>query len=131
MSCFLRANHLQLHVAWPSADTLPKLFSESPLLFTASTMADELLPLQAEASAQLGVQLPRERSKQEYSQALVQRYQHLPEVKRIVRHKHLPKPIYKVREVSLDVWLASGGLPCLVLIWSPLTSIMVSWRLNP
>ena len=63
-------------------------------------MAHGLLPLQAEASAQLGVQLPRERAKQEYSQALVQRYQHLPEVKRIVRHKHLPKPIYKVCEVS-------------------------------
>ncbi|XP_062188660.1 uncharacterized protein LOC133891952 isoform X1 [Phragmites australis] len=39
--------------------------------------------------------LPRERKKQEYLGAVKERYKHLPEVKRIVRHRHLPKPIYK------------------------------------
>ncbi|GFS34802.1 WD repeat and SOF domain-containing protein 1 [Actinidia rufa] len=49
----------------------------------------------AKASEQLGVLLPRERRNQEYLEAVKNRYKHLPEVKRIVRHRHLPKPIYK------------------------------------
>ncbi|KAL4199710.1 hypothetical protein AMTRI_Chr03g52570 [Amborella trichopoda] len=49
----------------------------------------------AKASEQLGVLLPRERKKQEYLDAVKERFKHLPEVKRIVRHRHLPKPIYK------------------------------------
>ncbi|KAJ0978082.1 hypothetical protein J5N97_013556 [Dioscorea zingiberensis] len=49
----------------------------------------------ANASEQLGVLLPREVKKQEYLDAVKNRYKHLPEVKRIVRHRHLPKPIYK------------------------------------
>ncbi|KAH7650992.1 Sof1-like rRNA processing protein (contains WD40 repeats) protein [Dioscorea alata] len=49
----------------------------------------------ANASEQLGVLLPRERKKQEYLDAVKNRYKHLPDVKRIVRHRHLPKPIYK------------------------------------
>ncbi|KAK1302421.1 hypothetical protein QJS10_CPB12g00982 [Acorus calamus] len=47
------------------------------------------------ASEQLGVLLPRERKKHDYHEAVKERYKHLPEVKRIVRHRHLPKPIYK------------------------------------
>ncbi|XP_076881851.1 uncharacterized protein LOC143530075 [Bidens hawaiensis] len=49
----------------------------------------------AKASEQLGVVLPRERKKHEYMEALKNRYKHLPEVKRILRHRHLPRPIYK------------------------------------
>lgn len=49
----------------------------------------------AEASAQVGVILPRERAKQQYNKALVERHKHLPEVKRIVRHRQLPTPLYK------------------------------------
>jgi WD repeat and SOF domain-containing protein 1 len=36
---------------------------------------------------------------------LVERHKHLPEVKRIVRHRHLPTPIYKaakLRRVMTD-----------------------------
>ncbi|KAI4333925.1 hypothetical protein L6164_018675 [Bauhinia variegata] len=49
----------------------------------------------AKASEQLGVLLPRERRKHEYNEAIKNRDKHLPEVKRIVRHRHLPKPIFK------------------------------------
>lgn len=49
----------------------------------------------AKASEQLGVLLPREKKKHEYDEAVKNRYKHLPEIKRIVRHRHLPKPIYK------------------------------------
>jgi hypothetical protein len=60
----------------------------------------------AEASAQLGVTLPREKHKQAYQKALVGRYKHLPEIKKVVRHRNVPKPIYKVRIVF-------RGLGCL------------------
>ncbi|KAM7492214.1 hypothetical protein LguiA_035135 [Lonicera macranthoides] len=49
----------------------------------------------ARASEQLGVLLPRERKSHEYQEAVMNRYKHLPEVKRIARYRHLPKPIYK------------------------------------
>ncbi|XP_021894311.1 DDB1- and CUL4-associated factor 13 [Carica papaya] len=49
----------------------------------------------ARASEQLGVLLPREQKKHDYHEAVKNRYKHLPEIKRIVRHRHLPKPIYK------------------------------------
>lgn len=39
--------------------------------------------------------LPREQKRHEYHEAVKNRYKHLPEVKRIVRHRHLPKPIFK------------------------------------
>lgn len=59
----------------------------------------------AKASEQLGVLLPREQKRHEYNDALKNRYKHLPEVKRIVRHRHLPKPIYKagvLRRVMIE-----------------------------
>ncbi|KAJ3681292.1 hypothetical protein LUZ60_015781 [Juncus effusus] len=49
----------------------------------------------SKASEQLGVLLPREKKKHEYMDALKDRFKHLPEIKRIVKHRHLPKPIYK------------------------------------
>lgn len=51
----------------------------------------------ADASEQLGVTLPRERHKAAYNKALLRRYKHMPEVKRIVRHRHVPASIQKVR----------------------------------
>eukprot|EP00878_Enallax_costatus_P041737 GHUV01048609.1.p1 GENE.GHUV01048609.1~~GHUV01048609.1.p1 ORF type:complete len:100 (+),score=22.20 GHUV01048609.1:202-501(+) len=51
----------------------------------------------ADASEQLGVTLPREKHKQAYNKALVNRYKHMPEVKRIVRHRHVPAAIQKVK----------------------------------
>ena len=50
----------------------------------------------ADASEQLGVTLPREKHKAAYNKALVSRYKHLPEVKRIVRHRNVPSAIHKV-----------------------------------
>ena len=59
-----------------------------------------LCPAQAEASAQRGTLLPREKHKNAYDKALVQRYQHMPEIRRIVKHRHLPTAIYKVRPLA-------------------------------
>ncbi|PIA31210.1 hypothetical protein AQUCO_05100011v1 [Aquilegia coerulea] len=51
----------------------------------------------AKASEQMGVIIGRERRNHELKEALIKQYQHLPEVNRVIRHRHLPKPIYKAR----------------------------------
>jgi len=51
------------------------------------------------ASEQLGTLLPREKKKAAYAAALVSRYAHLPEVKRIARHRHVPKAIHKAEQL--------------------------------
>ncbi|CAM8937932.1 unnamed protein product [Rhodiola kirilowii] len=61
----------------------------------------------AKASEQLGVLLPREKKKHDYLEAVKNRYKHLPEVKRIVRHRHLPKPIYKAAALRRTMEAAS------------------------
>ncbi|MEE6463356.1 hypothetical protein FKM82_005880 [Ascaphus truei] len=48
----------------------------------------------ANASEKLGVLSPRERAAQNYNQKLQEKFQHHPQIKRIARHRHLPKTIY-------------------------------------
>ncbi|KAK9456740.1 WD40-repeat-containing domain protein [Dipodascopsis uninucleata] len=45
----------------------------------------------ADASARTGVKSARERAKLEYDNAVKERYKNMPEIKRISRHRHLPK----------------------------------------
>lgn len=47
----------------------------------------------ARASAKLGVLAPRESTALEYATALKERFKELPEIKRISKHRHLPKMI--------------------------------------
>lgn len=53
----------------------------------------------ADAAAPLGTLLPREWKRLQYTQALVERFQHVPEVRRIVRHKHVPRQVLKAGEL--------------------------------
>jgi len=46
---------------------------------------------------------PRQKRKREYEEALVERHKHLPQVKRIKEHVHLPKAIKKAAEVKETV----------------------------
>ena len=57
----------------------------------------------ADASAQVGPLLPRERKKAAYDAALVQRFAHVPEVKRIARHRHVPKAIHKAAALRREM----------------------------
>ncbi|CAH9079817.1 unnamed protein product [Cuscuta europaea] len=57
----------------------------------------------AKASEQMGVLLPRERKNHEYLEAVKNRYKHLPEIKRIVRHGHLPRAIYKAANLRREI----------------------------
>ena len=80
-------------------DTLNPIAVRRALFDRSSAMHDThacIVPLQAEASAQMGTLLPREKHKAAYDKALVQRYQHMPDIRRIARHRHVPAAIYKV-----------------------------------
>ncbi|XP_078072820.1 DDB1- and CUL4-associated factor 13 isoform X2 [Mustelus asterias] len=48
----------------------------------------------ANASEKLGVLAPREKASLNYNQKLKEKFQHHPHIKRIARHRHLPKMIY-------------------------------------
>mmetsp|Transcript_28016 Transcript_28016/g.80780 ORF Transcript_28016/g.80780 Transcript_28016/m.80780 type:complete len:446 (-) Transcript_28016:231-1568(-) len=50
----------------------------------------------AKSDQKLGVLSERERQSQAYREALKEKFQHLPEVKRIKRHKHVPKLVKSV-----------------------------------
>ncbi|KAL3463826.1 WD40-repeat-containing domain protein [Aspergillus heterothallicus] len=54
----------------------------------------------ANASDRSGIKSARQRTKMEYDQALVQRYSHMPEIKRIKRQRYVPRPIKKAREIK-------------------------------
>ena len=53
----------------------------------------------AEASVPIGPLLPRQRKKAGYDAALVARYSHLQEVRRVAKHRHVPKSIKKAGEL--------------------------------
>lgn len=57
----------------------------------------------ATASEQIGTMLPREKHKQAYNKALVERYKHMPDIKRITRHRHLPAAIYKAGKIRRTI----------------------------
>ena len=52
------------------------------------------------ASSRSGIKSARQRQKLEYDQALVRRYAHMPEIRRIKRHRRLPKTIKKAGEIK-------------------------------
>jgi DDB1- and CUL4-associated factor 13 len=67
----------------------------------------------AEASEALGVALPRERAKAAYDKALLARYKHLPEVKRITRHRRVPAAVHKAR-----TWMTAVAAAAVVVFVS-------------
>ena len=56
----------------------------------------------ANASDRAGIKSARQLQKIEYDQALIKRYSHMPEVKRIKRHRHMPKTIKKAGDIKRD-----------------------------
>ncbi|KAK7949091.1 WD40-repeat-containing domain protein [Apiospora aurea] len=56
----------------------------------------------ANASAREGIKSARQRQSEEYNNALVERYKHMPEVRRIHRHRHMPKVVKKAGEIKTE-----------------------------
>mmetsp|Transcript_7514 Transcript_7514/g.9039 ORF Transcript_7514/g.9039 Transcript_7514/m.9039 type:complete len:444 (-) Transcript_7514:1473-2804(-) len=57
----------------------------------------------AKANQKLGQALPRQQAHAEYSEKLLERYKHAKEIKRIVRHRHVPKAILKATEKKREM----------------------------
>lgn len=54
----------------------------------------------AEASSRSAIQNDRQRTHREYEQKLVERYAHLPEIRRIKKQRNMPGPIKKATEIK-------------------------------
>ncbi|QPC75947.1 hypothetical protein HYE68_006699 [Fusarium pseudograminearum] len=54
------------------------------------------------ASRREGVKSARQRQALEYNDALIERYQHMPEVRRIHRHRHVPKVLKKAGQIKSE-----------------------------
>ena len=56
----------------------------------------------ANASNREGIKSARQRQKLEYEDALKRKYNHMPEIKRISRHRHVPKSVKKAGEIKQE-----------------------------
>ncbi|KZF25257.1 WD40 repeat-like protein [Xylona heveae TC161] len=56
----------------------------------------------ANASTREGIKSARQRQKLEYDDALRERYKHMPEIRRIRRHRHLPQQVKKAGEIKSE-----------------------------
>lgn len=54
----------------------------------------------AEASKREGMMSGRQRQAIEYNEALSERYAHMPEIRRIKRHRHTPRVVKKAGEIK-------------------------------
>ncbi len=54
----------------------------------------------ANASKREGIKSARQRQTLEYNDTLKQRYSHMPEIRRIQRHRHVPKQVKKAGEIK-------------------------------
>lgn len=56
----------------------------------------------AKASSRQGIKSAALRQKLQYDDALKERYKHMPEIRRIARHRHVPKQIKKAGEIKAE-----------------------------
>ncbi|CUM66453.1 uncharacterized protein PRCAT00004117001 [Priceomyces carsonii] len=76
-----------------------KFSTDSKYIISGSDDANVRL-WRAKASERSGVKSSRQRNKLEYDEALKERYKHLPEIRRISRHRHVPKVVKKAQEIK-------------------------------
>lgn len=56
----------------------------------------------AQANKRSGIKSARQRQKLEYDEALQARYKHMPEIRRIARHRRVPKQVMKAGEIKKE-----------------------------
>lgn len=54
----------------------------------------------AKASRREGIKSARQRQAEEYNEALSARFAHMPEIRRIKNHRHIPKVVKKAAEIK-------------------------------
>ncbi|KAI9010152.1 WD40-repeat-containing domain protein [Hyaloraphidium curvatum] len=57
----------------------------------------------AQASEKLGVKSVREQNALDYAKQIKERYKHIPEIRRIDKQRHVPKPIIKAQEEKREI----------------------------
>ena len=78
-----------------------KFTPDSKFLLTGSDDGNIRL-WRAHASKREGIKSVSHRQKLEYDEALKERYKHMPEIRRIKRHRHLPKQVKKAGEIKAE-----------------------------
>jgi WD repeat and SOF domain-containing protein 1 len=78
-----------------------KFTPDSKYLLTGSDDGNIRL-WRANASKREGIKSAKQRQALEYNEALSERYSHLPEIRRIKYHRHLPKVIKKAGEIKAE-----------------------------
>ena len=78
-----------------------KFTPDSKFLLTGSDDGNIRL-WRAHASKREGIKSASHRQKLEYDEALKERYKHMPEIRRIKRHRHLPKQVKKAGEIKAE-----------------------------
>jgi WD repeat and SOF domain-containing protein 1 len=56
----------------------------------------------AESSKREGIKSTKQRQALEYGEALKKRYEHMPEIRRIKKHRHIPKVVKKAGEIKAE-----------------------------
>jgi WD repeat and SOF domain-containing protein 1 len=56
----------------------------------------------ANASSREGIKSAKQRTALEYNEILTERYAHMPEIRRIKRHRHIPKVVKKAGEIKTE-----------------------------
>lgn len=78
-----------------------KFTPDSKYLLTGSDDGNIRL-WRAQASKREGIKSAKQRQALEYNEALAARYAHMPEIRRIKRHRHMPKVIKKAGEIKTE-----------------------------
>ena len=78
-----------------------KFTPDSQFLLTGSDDGNIRL-WRAHASQREGIKSARQRQSMEYNDTLKKRYGHMPEIKRIQRHRHVPKQVKKAGEIKAE-----------------------------
>jgi DDB1- and CUL4-associated factor 13 len=74
-----------------------KWSSDNKYLISASDEMNIRL-WKAQAAEKLGLMRPREKEQMEYNEKLREKFKHFPDIKRIKRHRHVPKTILNAQK---------------------------------
>lgn len=77
------------------------IYADSKFILSGSDDGNVRL-WRANASKREGIKSARQRQKLEYDEAIKERYSHMPEIRRIKRHRHVPKQVKKAGEIKAE-----------------------------
>lgn len=82
------------------------LFSADSRFVVSASDDTNMRVWKAERSAAIGIRHDREIKKSNYHKRLQERFGHLPEIRRIANHRHIPKPVFFARRQAQESYQA-------------------------